>query len=278
MLKLFLRIILILLVIIVLLAVYARFIEPYRLTATEVTINNSAVDITVAVFADTHFSNIYTPKDFEKVIDMINSKSPDIILFCGDLIDNYRTYTGDTEEIAKALARLSAPMGKFAVYGNHDHGGGAYGVYAYIMAAGGFQILKNETVEFDDIDLMLIGLDDFVLGSGNTEIVKSAADPDRFNLVFCHVPDIIDDFLEYDVDFMIAAHTHGGQVNIGQTNIPIYKHIFFPPYGQNYHMGIYNFENERQTTLYVNSGIATTQLPIRFMAPPEVTFIHLVLE
>jgi len=69
---------------------------------------------------------------------------------------------------------------------------------------------------------------------------------------------------------MAAGHTHGGQVNL-----PVYDHTYFPPYGRIYRKGVYHFSNGSQTVLYVNSGISTTQLPFRFMAPPEITFIHL---
>jgi len=253
---------------------YARYIEPYRLISTEMTIVNnadgSAGRVTVAVFADTHFSDIYTPLHFNKAIDMINSKNPDIILFCGDLIDNFNSYDGELEAITSALSRLSAPLGKFAVYGNHDYGGGGQRAFEDIMTGGGFKILKNESVEFGDIGLVLIGLDDFVLGYGDSGFVQESAKPGWFNFVFCHEPDIVDELLGYSVDFMVAAHTHGGQINI-----PGHKHAYFPPYGQKYLMGVYSFENASQTVLYVNSGIATTQMPYRFMARPEVTFIHL---
>ena len=277
-LKFILKTALALIVAIMLLAVYSRYIEPYRLTVTEVSATNKNVaanadGITVAVFADTHFSVNYTLKNFEKAINTINSRNPDIILFCGDLIDDYSVYEEDTGEISDALARLSAPMGKFAVYGNHDHGGGARRAYAGIMENGGFQVLINESVEYGGIKLVLIGLDDFIWGDGNTETVKNAAKPDCFNLVLCHEPDVVDSLLDCGIDLMVAGHTHGGQINIGQANLPIYKHLFFPPYGRNYVKGSYSFENAANTTLYVNSGLASTILPLRFMAPPEITFI-----
>jgi len=223
--KLFKRTLLLIIAIFVLLVLYAGFIEPSRLIVTEITVSNGnaleyADSIIVAVFADTHFSNFYKPGDFEKVITTINSKNPDIILFCGDLIDDYSTYEGDTEEIAKALSRLSANIGKFAVYGNHDHGGGAHRSFINIMESGGFQVLINETVEFEDIRLKLHGIDDFVLGRGNIEFIRENASNDYFNLVFSHVPDIVDSIIGEGVDLMVAAHTHGGQINIGQANFP----------------------------------------------------------
>ena len=278
--KFFFKIILCLIVIVVLIFVYARYIEPYRLVSTELTFENKHItkdagDVTIAVFSDTHFndSGNYTFENFEKVINTINDRDPDIILFLGDLIDDYGKYQGDTASISGAFSKLSARLGKFAVYGNHDHGGGAHKVYKEIMENGGFIVFENEFIEFEDIKLRLIGLDDFVLGRGDTSVVGESAKPGWFNMVFCHVPDIIDEILDYNIDFMVAGHTHGGQINFGQVNNARYREIFFPPYGRNYIRGSYVFENGANTTLYVTSGVASTILPLRFMAPPEVTII-----
>jgi len=253
---------------------YARYIEPFRLTVTEISVTNeNAESFTIAVFADTHFDRNYTPEDFEKVIDSINAEEPDIILFCGDLIDDYNRYRGDTEEISRSLAELEAPMGKFAVYGNHDHGGGAHRSYERIMADGGFEVLVNEAIVFGDIMLRLIGIDDFVLGNGDLEIVKVAADPDYLNLVFCHVPDVFAELSGYGVNFMIAAHSHGGQINIGQGYFPGLNHIFFPPYARSFTKGTYDVPGS-DAKLHVNSGVGTTVLPVRFRTPPEITIVR----
>lgn len=273
--KFFFETVLILIVVLALLLVYARYIEPHRLTVTEISIANEnlpegAGDTVIAVFADTHFSDYYTPVNFEKAIAAINAKSPDIILFCGDLIDHYDNYGGSPDAIADALLKLNASIGKFAVYGNHDHGGGAHRAYDSIMENGGFKILSNEYVEFEDIGLILIGLDDFVLGNGNTGVITDAVRPGWFNLVLCHEPDIIDDIPKESVDLMVSGHTHGGQINI-----PGYKHVYYPPYGRNYDKGRFDFDNASHTVLYVNSGLGSTMLPFRFMAPPEISFFYL---
>ena len=277
-LRILFKTILALVVVFALLTVYSRYIEPHRLTVSDVFIENARMDhdspgITIAVFADTHFSGYYTLNDFSKVIKAINERRPDMILFCGDLIDNYNTYEGDTEAISEALSRLFAPMGKFAVYGNHDYGGGAHRAYGDIMENGGFTVLQNEAVEFEEIKLTLIGLDDFLLGRGSAEFVGLAAGTDCFNIVLCHEPDVIDGLLEYNVSIMAAAHTHGGQINLGQKYITSLRHIFYPPYGRNYIKGLYRFDNDANTVLYVNPGLATTVLPLRFLNPPEATFI-----
>jgi len=254
---------------------YARFVEPYRLTETRMAVSHTNApdgfsEITIAVFSDTHFSSYYNLRHFEKMKDRINAEKPDIILFCGDLIDDYRTYGGNTVAIADSLAGLNANIGKFAVYGNHDHGGGAKRVFAEIMETAGFVVLLNDAFELPDLNMMIVGLDDFIFGEASVDAAGLARE-DYFNIVLCHEPDVANMLTAYDIDLMVAGHTHGGQINL-----PGYEHVFFPPFGQIYTQGFYILDSDRSTSLYVSPGIGTTKMPLRFRATPEVAFITVI--
>lgn len=252
---------------------YARYIAPYHLKTIDLSLDapnlTAESDIKIAVFSDTHFSDWYTVKDFQKVINTIKDQSPDMIVFAGDLIDYYDQYDGNVDDIINSLSELSAPLGKFAVYGNHDYGGGAEWKYEGIMVKAGFKVLKDEYYPFDKLHLSLIGIDDIVIGSGNPEMASWGRD-DYYNIVLCHEPDVVDQMLDYHVNLMISGHTHGGQINL-----PGYTDKFLPPYGEHYLKGLFNFDNQAATQLYVTSGVGMTKLPFRFMAPPDVTFITL---
>lgn len=248
---------------------YARFIEPHRLTVTEIEDMSDVVteSLTVAVFADTHFGFAYDTEDFQKVVDTVNENPPDLLLFAGDLIDNLNEYRGDTAEISEKLAQMKANIGKYAVFGNHDYGGGAEYQYEDIMNAGGFQVLVNEVVALKGNNLRLAGIDDLLIGYGDPSIVNHM-DSGMYNLVLCHEPDIIDKILDSNTDYMVAGHTHGGQIRI-----PFYTQKFLPSYGEKYVKGKYALENRSQTTIYVNSGLGTTKIPARLGAVPELTYI-----
>jgi len=253
---------------------YARYIEPHMLQVNYVTVTSphvaqKAENLKVAVFGDTHFSDYYTTDEFNKVLDAIDEMKPDIVVFSGDLIDYYDIYAEDVSEISEKLSEISAPYGKFAVFGNHDYGGGAETEYESIMEAGGFTVLKNDYHALDDLGLALIGVDDVLIGYGNPEIA-SWGRPDYFNIVLSHEPDVMDDVLDYNVDLMISGHTHGRQINI-----KFFDQYILPPYGHKYIHGLYQFSNERKSQLYVNSGIGMTKLPFRFLSPPELTCITL---
>ncbi|MCI8645513.1 MAG: metallophosphoesterase [Firmicutes bacterium] len=251
---------------------YARFIEPNRLTVSEIEDASYSMkkSLTVAVFADTHFGFQYDTHDFQKVIDKVNENPPDILLFAGDLIDNLNEYPGDTAAISAKLGEMKAKIGKYAVFGNHDYGGGAEYEYEAIMNAGGFQVLVNETVTFKENNLRLIGIDDLLIGYGDPSVVNEAA-PDMYNLVFCHEPDIVDKILDSNTDYMVAGHTHGGQIRV-----PFYTQKFLPSYGEKYIKGVYSLQNRNGTILYVNSGLGTTKIPARLGAVPELTYLTII--
>ena len=270
---------------------YARFLEPRFIDETQLVLTETAIDgplpagfnepLKAAVIADIHFSQHYTPKDFERVVERINAAKPDLVFFLGDLIDNYSVYEGETADIIDLLSRIetsgraTATMesgvvhDKFAVYGNHDYGGGLEHKYQDIMEAAGFHVLINDTVTLDDWDLTITGIDDMVIGYGDVSCANNLPE-DSYNIVLSHVPDVITELTGELVDLMLSGHTHGSQISV-----PLLSDQFLPPYGKIFVSGEYRFENPRSTTLYVNRGLGTTKLPLRFLASPELTWVTL---
>lgn len=255
---------------------YARWIEPSSLRIESISIAsshvpNSADSICIAVIADTHFGEYYTLSDFDKTIDAVTAANPDLIVFLGDLIDNYAEYTTteDPSKISALLATLEAPLGKYAVFGNHDYGGGAEEDYRGMMEDGGFTVLINEAVTLASADIRLIGIDDMLIGYGDPSIAKEA-DPSLFNVVLVHEPDAADLILEEPFDLMLAGHTHGRQVNLS-----LFDDLILPPGGRHYIQGLYELPTKRNAKLYVNAGIGTTKLPFRFRSAPELTLLTL---
>ncbi|MEL7654878.1 MAG: metallophosphoesterase [Bacillota bacterium] len=272
--KSILRIILLILIIGLTVICYARYIEPHLLHKEYLTIQSPQVtdkadQLKIAVFGDTHFSDYYTTGEFSKVLEAIEEMKPDIVVFSGDLVDHYDIYSEDVGNISEKLSEIQATYGKYAIFGNHDYGGGAENEYESIMEAGGFTVLKNEYYAIDELDLAIIGIDDVLIGYGDPEIA-SWGRPDYFNIVLSHAPDVIDQVQDYNVDLMISGHTHGRQINL-----KFFDEYILPPYGKKYIHGLYEFSNERKSKLYVNSGIGMTKLPFRFLSPPELTCITL---
>ena len=271
--KLFSKLIWFLIAALIIFYTYARFIEPVLLTVQYENIYSDSLsdkNIKIIQFSDTHISEFFDVDNLKKTVNKINNENPHIVIFTGDLIDQYNKYEDrdNIHEIGEVLSEINAPLGKYAIYGNHDYGGGAENVYRQIMADGGFELLVNEKANIEEYNINIIGMDDSIFGTFDKEIIVSYLDEDCFNIILSHEPDVAEHFLEYNADLFVCGHSHGGQVNLPFIN-------YTPPLAQRYVRGMYAIDNYRQTKIYVNVGLGTSKIPMRFMAAPELTVFTL---
>lgn len=252
----------------------ARYIEPKLLKVKEETIQTnkwgSSSQLKVVLFNDVHLSEYYGMQDFNKVVEKINSLEPDVLIFAGDLVEDNKTFT-DEEGATTLLNALKAKYGKYAVYGNHDHGGNGTKRYARIMKNAGFKLLddENETLQLDNGErLSVIGIDDIVLSKPDYDEAFKGISADTFNLFISHAPDVVDKVSSYPIDLQVSGHSHGGQVRLPFIGAPLTV-----PYGEKYVKGMYTPDEKEDMHLYVNSGIGTSKLPYRFLNLPEITVL-----
>ncbi|NFE96438.1 metallophosphoesterase [Clostridium botulinum] len=256
---------------------YSIYVEPNLLSVKNIEINNSSNiknedTIKIAQISDIHLGEYYAIDKLEKLVNKVNSQNADIIVFTGDLFDNVSKFE-DTSKVAPILKKLNANIGKYAIYGNHDYGGGAKNIYKNVMEDSGFKILVNEqvNVKLDSGNTMsILGLDDALLGNPDVEKTARNIKGSNYNLLLLHEPDLSDKFVSYNIDLILAGHSHGGQVKI-----PFLGEIVTPPLAEKYKDGLYNLNTKRNTQLYVNSGIGNTKVPFRFMNVPEVSIFEI---
>ncbi|NFT82443.1 metallophosphoesterase, partial [Clostridium botulinum] len=247
------------------------------LSVKNIEINNSSNiknedTIKIAQISDIHLGEYYTIDKLEKLVNKVNSQNADIIVFTGDLFDNVSKFE-DTSKVAPILKKLNAKIGKYGIYGNHDYGGGAKNIYKNVMEDSGFKILVNDqaNVKLDSgKTISILGLDDALLGNPDVEKTARNIKESNYNLLLLHEPDLSDKFVSYNIDLILAGHSHGGQVKI-----PFLGEIVTPPLAEKYKDGLYNLNTQRNTQLYVNSGIGNTKMPFRFMNVPEVSIFEI---
>lgn len=253
------------------LAIYGFFIEPKRITTKHYDLGDTAsqqAPVRLLQLSDIHLQKNYSTKQLEKIVAVANKEKPDIVVFTGDLFDNFASY-GPYEETIEALSKLEAPLGKYAVWGNHDYGGGASRVYASIMAESGFQLLENAGRMIplaDQKNLYLAGIDDSLFGAPSIQQAMTARTDADYSVLLSHEPDVVEPAVEYDVSLILSGHSHGGQVRIP----------FFPvttALAKKYISGFYTLGD--QTELYVNTGLGTTMIPIRIGVPPQIAVFDL---
>lgn len=258
---------------------YATSIEPNRLTITYHTVESphlpkSFNGIKIAQFNDTHLGEGYSNDQLRVLVRKLNEENPDIVFFTGDLFDSVWRNPVNIEEVPEILQEINAPLGKYAVYGNHDRGGGGSRVYQKYMREAGFQVLVNDTKTItlrSGESLTIAGLDDYLLGNPDVEGTLSNLNEKNFNMLLVHEPDVADRLLVYPVDLILSGHSHGGQVKL-----PIFGTLIRTSLAKNYISGMYGLSgSERGAQLYVNRGIGTTRFKIRLGNPPEISIFTL---
>ncbi|MGL5820621.1 MAG: metallophosphoesterase [Sarcina sp.] len=263
------------------LAFYSIFIERNLIRRKLLNINRAKnkeiKTLKIVHFTDVHLGKFFSIKQFTKIINKIKKEDPDIIIFTGDLTDSMQDFcqSKDVEIVTNLLATLTAKIGKFAVYGNHDSYPGNRYTYESIMTNGGFSLLKNESKKLNlgSKTINILGLDDFYQGKMNVKETVSNINTEDFNLLLLHEPDLIEVFKDYPIDLALAGHSHGGQIYI-----PLYGTVMNTGLAIRYDRGLQkNLGTHKQTSLYVNSGIGSTGLPIRFCCIPNISIINLTI-
>lgn len=245
--------------------IYSRYIEPQLLQTIYLKVGDGKPQLKIVQISDVHLSQYYTEDNLKRVVDKINHQNPDIVVFTGDLFDNYAQYAGDVEKIIDILSDINNKIGKYAVWGNHDYGGGAARIYRTVMEEAGFQILENTGVTLllpSTKKVFIGGIDDALLGSPSVKTILSYREEVDYAIILAHEPDLADDLIDEDIQLILSGHSHGDQVRL-----PI--NLFNHSLSSKYRRGFYDLNNGIK--LYVNKGLGTTHLPMRLGAPPEIS-------
>lgn len=251
---------------------YARYIEPYRIQVVRETMEvpDDIGECRIVFFSDTHFGRWYAVDQIDEIARIINEQNPDVVIFGGDLIDDYNRDEDDLDidKIVEGLKSIEATYGKYAVFGNHDYGGGAQYVFEDILEESGFRLLVNERVYIKKLNLKITGFDDSIFGYTR----DAAYELDGFRILVAHEPDQADKVDDDSVTLMLSGHSHGGQVYL-----PFMLNYFLPDGVTEYIRGWYtNLGVNENVHLYVTRGIGMTGIPFRFMSVPEITVIDLI--
>ncbi|MCB9960343.1 MAG: metallophosphoesterase [Rhodospirillaceae bacterium] len=260
---------------------YALAVEPYlRLVVTPYDLplaGWSGPPLTIAALADLHICEPYMTADrVAEIVAATDRLGADLVVLLGDFARGIARFGAEDVAVdawAAALAGLSAPLGVYAVLGNHDWWSGPDVVRAGLRAAG-IVLLENAAVKLEARGhrLWLAGLgDQWAFGSqrGVDDLPGTLAqvrDGDPVVLLV-HEPDIFPR-VPPRVAVTLAGHTHGGQVRI-----PFYGPVVVPSrFGARF---AYGHIVEGGRPLIVSGGLGMTGLPIRFGVPPEIVLVTL---
>lgn len=258
------------------LALYAFWWEPssLRLSRYEVPGNPTALKgLTIAVIADLHAGSTFVDETkIDRVVALTNAAKPDLVLLTGDYVRSVSRSLGGRHipipVIAQHLKHLSAPLGVYAVIGNHDRWEDA-GSVAAAFAAVGIRVLENQNVTLSTSrgPVHLAGIGDLYTKAHEPQRALAGLSADAPVLCFTHTPDLFPE-LPPACALTVTGHTHGGQVRLPFMGRPVVPSRF----GDRYAAG---HIKEGKKALFVSTGIGTSMVPVRFGVPPEVSLLRL---
>ncbi|MEH6942132.1 metallophosphoesterase [Bacillus sp. JJ722] len=273
--KILVKVVIGLIISLCLLLAYAFKIEPAMTVVHSYDLNGKTGEsVKVVQLSDIQVSETYTIKELNELIEKVNKLSPDLIVFTGDLYDNFAEYQS-VQDVTESLSKLEATYGKYAIWGNRDYGGGAVRIYEELLTNSGFTVLKNSGVNVtisNGKKIFIGGLDDALFGNPDKDSMLADMDEDRdYAIVLMHEPDMADSLKNHFVNLLLAGHSHGGQVRI-----PFVK-TKSTSLAEKYTDGFYTLNESTGMQLYVNTGIGTSHIPVRFMVPPEISVFNIHL-
>lgn len=166
----------------------------------------------VAVATDVHVGETIGGQWLSRRVEQIQSLRPDLIILGGDIIEGDK----DARDVIGAFRRLSAPLGVFAVTGNHEFYAGVEASVRFLERAG-IQVLRDRWVELRP-GLMLAGVDDLTArrqygenGSFVEQALAGRPNPAATILV-SHTPWQVEKARDLGAGLMFSGHTHAGQI------------------------------------------------------------------
>lgn len=275
-----------------------RDIETNRVEIASAKLPASFDGFKVLQFSDIHVGTWGNDTTFvSELVDSINSQGADVILFTGDIVNRR---SSELDPFTKVLARLKAPHGVYAVFGNHDYGG--YVTWSEpdggnrdaarldsLMKSMGWKTLKNETdfIRLGNDSIVIIGVENWGeppfnqlgdLGKSYPEDKDNlkGLNDDMFKILLTHNPahwtQVVTDIS--NIDLSLAGHTHAMQFMLKAGD---WK--WSPSqYKYNEWGGLYTDTAKDGTpmNLYVNIGAGEVGYPARIgAAKPELTVITL---
>ncbi len=239
---------------------------------------------TIVQISDIHLGGFKDDSFIRRAADEINSFHPDLILFTGDMVNNYyQEMLGFEDE----FAAMKASFGKYAILGNHDYGDYSnweskeqkqinHQTLEGMIEDAGFELLLNESAKIDinNESVEIIGVENWghppFPQYADLDMAMKNTEKQSFKILMTHDPAHWADRVieKTDVPLSLSGHTHAAQSGIQFAGIEFSPMYFI----QKYWGGLYKHGNQY---LYVNRGIGCVGLLGRIEMAPEITVLTL---
>jgi uncharacterized protein len=231
----------------------------------------------IAVITDIHAVEPWMPaRRIGAIVERLNHCKPDLIVLLGDYVNalrlRFHTALVPVGEWMAPLKELDAPLGVYAVLGNHDWWSGEAPLIRRSFEKAHIHVLENAAVRIKRgrDSFWIAGLGDQLAfrsrGADDLDGTLSQLDDTSPALLLAHEPYIFPE-VPARITLTLAGHTHGGQVYVpfvGRPAVPAQ----FAAYG-------YGHIVEDSRHMIVSSGLGLSNLPVRFLVPPEIALVTL---
>lgn len=261
------------------LAIYATWVEPFRLGLTEIALNSPRLGhpgrpIRLLHLADLHLERITLRE--RQLLALMERIQPDLIVFTGDVLNLSFVRDPQAVEEARTLMRhWRAPSGVYAVRGSPlvDVDGWVERIYAGLDH---IAFLRDEVrvVNVGGRSIAIVGVEcthERADDLPRLRQVLARVPVGVYTVLLYHSPDLAPEAAAWGVDLYLCGHTHGGQIRLPLIGALHTSSVWW----KRFEMGRYQVG---RMTLYVSRGIGMEGMSApraRFLAPPEVTLFTL---
>ncbi|WP_099187242.1 metallophosphoesterase [Tepidibacter mesophilus] len=224
----------------------------------------SDLSIRILQISDIHNRNLNNTN----LLYYVKKSNIDMIVLTGDIID---AKTEDFEQIYSFLDSLiSINPNVYFVSGNHEWRNSSKDEFMDCLRDKNLIDLNNSNTVFEknNIKINLCGIDDPYTNHENTYSALKNINPQHFTVLLSHSPNVIMKYKYINSDLILCGHTHGGQ-----TRLPLIGGLIAPGQGlfPKYDKGLYELDNSK--LIYIDSGVGTSSLPIRFLNKSQISLI-----
>ena len=170
-----------------------------------------AQPLRIGLASDLHIGSFFGAKQLNKLSDIMNHEKVDVIMLAGDIMDDtVEAYLA--EKMQPSMMKLRAPLGTYAILGNHDLVGWQEQIYDEMTKAG-IKVLNDEAVPLDDGRLWLIGrFDDNAKNRLPMDKLLLQVEPGKPVILMDHRPSEVVAHSQLPIDIQLSGHTHNGQI------------------------------------------------------------------
>ncbi|KYG35289.1 metallophosphoesterase [Alkalihalobacillus trypoxylicola] len=191
---------------------WSPVVREYEVSLNEQFDEWQGEEMRILFVADLHLGNVIGERHLQRLVDITSRENPDLIFLGGDIInDNISPF--QENELLDVISKMQAPLGVFAVPGNHDYYGGDLLLLRDEMVTAGFHFLMDEVVTIEDT-MSIIGRHDYSNEERKSiqELTSEIVDDELPIFIIDHQPREIDVAEEAGAHFIFSGHTHRGQL------------------------------------------------------------------